>query len=66
VSVSVAERGVAPATRGTLAKAWDQAWAGALGVVAAVIVGAGTLLPILLLLGVGLAIFRQLRPRTTS
>ena len=66
VSLSVTEKGAAPAARGTLAKAWDQARAGALGVVAAVIVGAGTLLPILLLVAVGLAIFRQLRPRTTS
>jgi Domain of unknown function (DUF4349) len=66
LSVSVAEKGAVPAARGTLAKAWDQARAGALGVIAAVIVGAGTLLPILLLVAAGLAIFRQLRPRTTS
>jgi hypothetical protein len=66
LSVSVVEKGAAPAARGTLAKAWDRALEGALGVVAAVIVGAGTLLPVLLLLGVGLAIFRQVRPRPTS
>lgn len=66
LSVSVAEKGAAPATRGTLTKAWDRALEGALGVVAAVIVGAGTLLPVLLLILVGVAIFRQVRPRFTS
>lgn len=66
LSVSLAEKGAAPATRGTLTKAWDRALVGALGVVAAVIVGAGTLLPVLLLILVGVAIFRQVRPRLTS
>ncbi|MDQ5875176.1 MAG: DUF4349 domain-containing protein, partial [Actinomycetota bacterium] len=66
LSISVAEKGAAPATRGTLTKAWDRALEGALGVVAAVIVGAGTLLPVLLLILVGVAIFRQVRPRLTS
>jgi len=66
LSVSVAEKGAAPATRGTLTKAWDRGLEGALGVVAAVIVGAGTLLPVLLLILVGVAIFRQVRPRLTS
>ncbi len=67
LSITVAEKGVpAPATRGTLAKAWDRALEGALGVVAAVIVGAGTLLPVFLLILVGVAIFRQVRPRFTS
>ena len=66
LSITVAEKGAAPATRGTLTKAWDRALEGALGVVAAVIVGAGTLLPVLLLILVGVAIFRQVRPRFTS
>ena len=67
LSITVAEKGVPdPATRGTLAKAWDRALEGALGVVAAVIVGAGTLLPVFLLILVGVAIFRQVRPRFTS
>ena len=66
LSITVAEKGAAPATRGTLTKAWDRALGGALGVVAAVIVGAGTLLPVVLLLLVGAVIFRQVRPRFTS
>jgi hypothetical protein len=66
LSITVAEKGAAPATRGTLTKAWDRALGGALGVVAAVIVGAGTLLPVVLLLLVGVVIFRQVRPRFTS
>ena len=66
LSITVAEKGAVPATRGTLSKAWDRAVEGALGVVAAVIVGAGTLLPVLLLIVIGVAIFRQMRPRPTS
>jgi hypothetical protein len=66
LSITVTEKGAAPAPRGTLAKAWEKALGGALGVVAAVIVGAGTLLPVLLLVLVGVAIFRQVRPRLTS
>lgn len=66
LSISVAEKGATPATNGTLAKAWDRALEGALGVVAAVIVGAGTLLPVFLLILVAVAIFRQVRPRFTS
>ncbi|CAN5513954.1 hypothetical protein BH18ACT16_BH18ACT16_02820 [soil metagenome] len=66
LSITIAEKGAAPATRGTLIKAWDSALGGALGVVAAVIVGAGTLLPVVLLLLVGVVIFRQVRPRFTS
>jgi hypothetical protein len=66
LSITVAEKGAAPATRGTLSKAWNRAVEGALGVVAAVIVGAGTLLPVLLLILIGVAIFRQMRPRLTS
>ncbi|MGI8519938.1 MAG: DUF4349 domain-containing protein [Actinomycetota bacterium] len=66
LSITIAEKGAAPATRGTLIKAWDSALGGALGVVAAVIVGAGTLLPVVLLLLAGVVIFRQVRPRFTS
>ncbi|MDQ3659882.1 MAG: DUF4349 domain-containing protein [Actinomycetota bacterium] len=66
LSVTVAEKGAAPAARGTLTRAWDSALEGALGVVAALIVGTGTLLPVLLLVLVGVVIFRQVRPRLTS
>jgi hypothetical protein len=57
--------GAAPQPPSTLARAWRNAVEAALGVVSAVIVGAGFLVPIALLTGAALLIVRGLRPRLT-
>ncbi|MGH2736452.1 MAG: DUF4349 domain-containing protein, partial [Actinomycetota bacterium] len=65
LAVEVTEKGVVPqppdkAT--TLSRAWDDAIDAFLGVVAAVIVGAGFLIPVALLALIGLLVFRRARP----
>jgi hypothetical protein len=47
------------ATSPSLAHAWQQAWAGFLGVVSAVIVGLGYLVPLGLLVFAGWAVYRR-------
>jgi hypothetical protein len=66
LTVSLVEAGAAPQPAGTLQRAWEQALENTLGVVAAVIVGAGVVIPVALLVLVALLIVRQLRPRFTS
>jgi Domain of unknown function (DUF4349) len=66
LTVSLVEAGAAPQPAGTLQRAWKQALENTLGVVAAVIVGAGVVIPVALLVLVALLIVRQLRPRFTS
>jgi Domain of unknown function (DUF4349) len=66
LTVSLVEAGAAPRPAGTLQRAWEQALENTLGVVAAVIVGAGVVIPVALLVLVVLLIVRQLRPRFTS
>jgi hypothetical protein len=67
LTVSLAEAGaVGPKPAGALQRAWEQALENSLGVVAAVIVGAGVVIPIALLVLIALLIIRQLRPRFTS
>jgi hypothetical protein len=66
LTVSLVEVGAAPQPAGTLQRAWKQALENTLGVVAAVIVGAGVVIPVALLVLVALLIVRQLRPRFTS
>jgi hypothetical protein len=66
ITVDFAEAG-APAPRtGTLEKAWERAVDASFAVVSAVIVGAGFVLPIALMIGVGLLIAGWLRPRLGS
>lgn len=68
IQVSLRERG-APAGGGggrpSLLEAWDLALNGVLGVVYAVVVGLGYLLPIAALLGLGILGYRRLRPQTS-
>jgi hypothetical protein len=66
ITVSLVEAGAAPKPAGTLQRAWKQALENTLGVVAAVIVGAGVVIPVAVLALVALLIVRQLRPRLTS
>jgi hypothetical protein len=66
LTVSLVEAGAAPQPAGTLQRAWKQALENTLEVVAAVIVGAGVVIPVALLVLVALLIVRQLRPRFTS
>ncbi|MBA2312868.1 MAG: DUF4349 domain-containing protein [Actinobacteria bacterium] len=63
LTVSLQEKGAAPVRAGTIDRALEQALGAALGVVAAVIVGAGAVLPVAVLIAVVLLIVRQLRPR---
>ena len=65
LTVSLVEAGAAPKPAGTLQRAWKQAIENTLGVVAAVIVGAGVVIPIALLVLIALLIARQLKPRFT-
>jgi hypothetical protein len=66
ITVDFAEAG-APASRtGTLEKAWERAVDASFAVVSAVIMGAGFVLPIALMIGVGLLIAGWLRPRLGS
>jgi hypothetical protein len=65
LTVSLVEAGAAPKPAGTLQRAWKQALENALGVVAAVIVGAGVVIPIALLVLIAVLIARQLSPRFT-
>ena len=66
IRVDMTEEGIAPTSANAIVKAWRQAREVAVGVVAAVIVGAGFVVPVALLLAViGLVVFR-LRPRTTT
>lgn len=55
-----------PAPAGTLAQAWDRSAHAFLAVVAAVIVGAGFVLPLAALAILGLVVVRLLRPRMAS
>ena len=69
ISMRLVEVGVVPGDPpkiGVLGKAWDRAVAGALAVVAAVIVGAGVLFPIALMIAIGFVILRLLRPKFGS
>ncbi|HEX2235780.1 MAG TPA: DUF4349 domain-containing protein [Actinomycetota bacterium] len=50
---------------GALARAWERALEAALSVVTAVVVGAGFVVPVAVLVGLGLLVFRTLRPRLT-
>lgn len=66
ITVAVHEKGVAPPAPGpgTLASAWDRALAGALDVIAAIIVGLGYLLPIAVVLALIWLGVRGIRART--
>jgi hypothetical protein len=55
--------GPAPGEPSTLARAWSRALGTALDVVAAIIVGAGAVIPVALLVTLALLLFRSLRPR---
>ena len=59
-------RNAPPAPVGTLAQAWEQSAHAFLAVVAAIIVGAGFVLPLAVVLVLGLVVFRVLRPRVAS
>jgi hypothetical protein len=66
LTVSLREAGAAaPEPRGVLQRAWAEALENSLGVVAAVIVGAGVAIPVALLILVALLIVRGLVPRLT-
>jgi hypothetical protein len=66
ITVNFAEAG-APAPRtGTIEKAWERAVDAAFAVVSAVIVGAGFVIPIALMIGVGLLVAGWVRPRLGS
>ena len=68
LAVDLVEEGAAPKDdkpeeAGTMARAWDDAVAGFMGVVSAVIVSSGVLLPIVLLALVVVLVVRRLLPR---
>ncbi|HEV2754342.1 MAG TPA: DUF4349 domain-containing protein [Actinomycetota bacterium] len=63
ISVSVRESGAVVAEPGPFEKAWDNARDTFVGVVSGVIVGAGFVLPLLVLALVAYAVFRIVRPR---
>lgn len=66
IRVDMTEEGVAPTSANAIVKAWRQAREVAVGVVAAVIVGAGFVVPVALLLAVvGFVVYR-VRPRTSA
>ena len=66
IRVDMTEEGIAPTSANAIVKAWRQAREVAVGVVAAVIVGAGFVVPVALLLAiVGLVVYR-VRPRTSA
>lgn len=68
IAVSMKEEG-APVPKpgaGALQEAWGRATDVALGVISAVIVGVGAVLPIALLVGLGYVVVRLLRPRLSS
>jgi hypothetical protein len=66
ITLNFTEAG-APAPRtGTLEKAWERAVDASFAVVSAVIVGAGIVLPIALMIGVGLLVAGWVRPRLGS
>ena len=66
IRVDLTEEGVAATSANAIVKAWRQAREVAVGVVAAVIVGAGFVVPVALLLAVvGLVVYR-VRPRTSA
>lgn len=69
ISVAIREAGAPQEeeqTPGVLGRAWDRAVRGSLEVVAAVTVGLGYLLPILILLALGWLGFRVVRPRAEA
>ena len=66
LTVSLVEAGAAPQPAGDLQRAWEQALDNTLGVMVAVIVGAGVVIPIALLVLIALLIVRQLKPRFTA
>ena len=66
ITLNFAEAG-APAPRtGTIERAWERAVDAAFAVVSAVIVGAGFVIPIALMIGVGLLVAGWVRPRLGS
>jgi len=66
LSVDVVEAGVAPLSEekaGTLAKAWDDAVEGFMGVISAVIVASGVILPVAIMALIVALLVRRWRPR---
>lgn len=66
LSVDVVEAGVAPPSEeraGTLAKAWDDAVDGFMGVISAVIVASGVILPVAIMALIVALLVRRWRPR---
>jgi hypothetical protein len=64
ISVSLAEAGVAPARpASTLAQAWAHAKDLSVNVVLGVVVAAGFVIPVALLMGIAVLVYRALRPR---
>jgi hypothetical protein len=63
IHVRIAEAGAAPPRLGMLQRAWTRSVDVFLGVIAAVIVGAGFVVPVVLMGGLILVLFWRLRPR---
>ncbi|MFP5297547.1 MAG: DUF4349 domain-containing protein [Actinomycetota bacterium] len=67
ISLDVAEAGIAPPKpAGTLGKAWNDAKDAFLDVVSAVIVGAGFLIPVMILIALLVLVFRLIKPSLPS
>jgi hypothetical protein len=66
IRVELVETGAAPAKANAIVRAWRQALDAAVGVVAAVIVGAGFILPIALLLGVVAFVAYRMKPKVSQ
>ncbi|MDQ3962873.1 MAG: DUF4349 domain-containing protein [Actinomycetota bacterium] len=69
ISVGLFEAGAPPSgppKLGMLGRAWERAMSVALGVVSAVIVGTGAIVPVALLLALAYLVLRALRPRMSS
>ncbi len=69
ISVGLFEAGAPPSGApklGMLGRAWERAMSVALGVVSAVIVGTGAIVPVALLLALAYLVLRALRPRMSS
>jgi hypothetical protein len=63
ITIDLAEAGAEPPRVGTLGRAWDEAVDGFFTVISAVVVGAGFLLPLVVIALIAILVFRRLRPR---
>ncbi|MGI8709175.1 MAG: DUF4349 domain-containing protein [Actinomycetota bacterium] len=66
LAISITEAGAASTKDSTVEKAWRDALGMGLGIVSGLIVATGVIVPLVILLLIGLLIFRQVKPRLTT